>query len=488
MSVYICVHGHFYQPPREDPWTGKIEKQSSAHPYHDWNERIAAECYTPNCATKILEGRKLLKIVNNYKQMSFNMGPTLLSWLEEHQPETYQAILTAERESREQFSGHGTAIGQVYNHIIMPLASSADKDTQIKWGIADFVWRFGRKPEGMWLAETAVDTPTLEALAENGIKFTILAPWQGEKIRAIGKKNWKKVEGNIDFREPYLVNLPSGKNIAVFFYCGDISGAIAFGGMLNDGVEFAKGLLAQAKGKGNELINIATDGETYGHHHKKGEMALSFCLNYIKENKLANITVYGEYLEKFPPKYEVVIKEPTSWSCAHGVGRWSRDCGCKMNGNFQQKWRGPLREAMNWLRDELYAVYRQKGEQIFKDIWAARNNYIKVILAKNHQAWLDFLAFEAKAPLTPEEVVLAGRLLEMERFSLLMFTSCGWFFDDISGLESTQILRYAKRAMEYARDITGISLEKPFVKMLESAPSNYKRFKNGAKVWRALIA
>ncbi|HYE72224.1 MAG TPA: glycoside hydrolase, partial [Blastocatellia bacterium] len=322
MNRYVCIHGHFYQPPRENPWLEAIELQDSAYPYHDWNERITGECYAPNAASRLLDGEdRITEIVNNYARISFNFGPTLLTWMEKHAPETYQALLEADRESRKLFSGHGSAIAQVYNHIIMPLANERDKITQIIWGMRDFTARFGRQPEGMWLAETAVDIPTLELLAAHGIKFTILAARQAGRVRPVNSEHWVDVSnGRVDPKMPYLCRLPSGSTISLFLYDGPISQSIAFEGLLMNGEILANRLLgAFTEQTQSQLVHIATDGETYGHHHRYGDMALAYCLRFLESHGLAKITIYGEYLEKFPPTHEVEILENTSWSCAHGI-------------------------------------------------------------------------------------------------------------------------------------------------------------------------
>jgi len=271
MSRFICIHGHFYQPPRENPWLEEVELQDSAYPYHDWNERITAECYAPNTASRTLDAeRKIIDIVNNYSKISFNFGPSLLSWLERHKPDVYQAVIEADKKSQGLFSGHGSALAQAYNHLIMPLANSQDKRTQVIWGIRDFQYRFHREPEGMWLAETAVDLQTLEFLAEHQIKFTILAPSQAHKVRKINDGKWHDVSGGkIDPKAPYICRLPSGKSIALFFYDGPISHELAFGRLLKSGEGFAKKLISAFPKDNQEpqLVHIATDGETYGHHH-----------------------------------------------------------------------------------------------------------------------------------------------------------------------------------------------------------------------------
>lgn len=489
MEKYICIHGHFYQPPRENAWLEVIEVQDSAHPYHDWNERISAECYAPNAASRILESGVIKNIVNNYSRISFNFGPTLLSWLETNDPETYNAVLEADKESQKFFDGHGSALAQVFNHIIMPLANERDKRTQILWGIRDFEYRFGRSPEGMWLAETAVDIDTLEALAEHNIKFTILAPRQAKAFRRIGEENWHALTNTgIDPRKVYKVNLPSGKSIAVFFFDGEISQGVAFNGLLNDGEKFSNALrnAFNVNDAEPQLVNIATDGESYGHHHKHGDMALAFCLDHIHRMKHNHLMNYTQFLAKFPPLYEVQIHENSSWSCAHGVERWRNDCGCTTGGNpyWNQKWRKPLREALDWLRDELITIYEREASGILKDPWKARDEYINVILKRNEDNIRKFLKDHCLKVVEQNRVL---RLLEMQRNALLMYTSCGWFFDEVSGIETVQILQYACRAIQLLHQTVGADFEEEFIRRLEQAPSNNPSLQNAGNVYRRYV-
>ncbi len=392
MEKYVCIHGHFYQPPRENPWLEEVELQDSAKPYHDWNDRITAECYGPNAASRLLdEQRKIMDIVNNYSKMSFNFGPTLLSWLEDQRPDVYEHLLEADKESMKHFGGHGAAMAQCYNHMIMPLANRRDKVTQIKWGIRDFESRFGRKPEGMWLPETAVDSESLEIMAEHGIKFTILAPRQCSKIRKIGEEEWIDVSGErVDPRLPYLCRLGNGMEMTLFFYDGHISQDIAFKGLLKSGADLANRLLGTLDDKSeydSQLVHVATDGETYGHHHYHGDMALAFAVNHIESNNLAKITIYAEFLEKHNAVYEAEIFENSSWSCVHGVERWQSNCGCcsGMNPNWHQKWRGPLRGAFDWLRDNVCQIYEDQMSKWTDDPWKCRDNYIDLILDRSDE-------------------------------------------------------------------------------------------------------
>ncbi|MBU0760015.1 MAG: DUF3536 domain-containing protein [Candidatus Omnitrophica bacterium] len=492
MSKNICIHAHFYQPPRENAWLEEVEPQDSAYPYHDWNQRVSAECYGPNARSRILDSEKMIvDIVNNYSRISFNFGPTLLSWLKRKEPDIYNAIIEADNISRNNFSGHGSAIAQCYNHMIMPLASSRDKRTQILWGIRDFESHFRRMPEGMWLPETAVDLESLDIMAEQGIKFTILAPSQGAKTRRLGESEWKEANGSkIDPKTPYLCMLPSGRSIAIFFYDGPISHDVAFGDLLKNGENFAKRLnSAFIDSQKPQLVHIASDGETYGHHHRFGDMALGFCLHYIESNKLADITIYGEFLEKSPPKHEVMLFENSSWSCVHGVERWKNNCGCNSGTHprWNQEWRSPLRGALDWLRDNLSRMYEKEMSVYVHDVWKARDEYIDVVLDRSKERVEKFLLSYATRDLSAEEKVRFLKLLEMQRHAMLMYTSCGWFFDEISGIETVQILQYVARAIQLAEDLSDMSLERAFVNLLERAPSNVARLKNGSNVYKNYV-
>jgi (1->4)-alpha-D-glucan 1-alpha-D-glucosylmutase len=492
MQRYICVHGHFYQPPRENPWLEAIEIQDSAYPYHDWNERISAECYAPNATARILDAQqRIVKIVNNYARISFNIGPTLMAWLEAHDGETYQAILAADAESRRRYGGHGSAIAQVYNHMIMPLASRRDKTTQVLWGLRDFERRFGRPSEGMWLAETAVDLETLEALAEQGVSYTILAPNQAHRVRKLGESAWSDVSGaRVDPTRAYRCTLPSGRTIALFFYDGPISRAVAFERLLANGEHFARRLESGFNSTRSwpQLVHIATDGESYGHHHRYGDMALSYALDYIERTGIARLTNYGEYLHKHPPTHEVQIYEDSSWSCAHGIERWRSDCGCNSGGtSWNQRWRAPLREALDWLRDTVAPRYEELAGRLLADPWAARDAYIDVILDRRPASVDAFLARHARAPLDATERVLALKLLELQRQAMLMYTSCGWFFDEISGIETVQVIMYARRAIQLAEELFELPLEAPFLERLARAESNLAEHGDGRRVYEKFV-
>lgn len=511
-GVYICVHGHFYQPPRENPSLDAVGRQSSAAPFHDWNERILHESYRPNAFARILNDQgEVASIVNNYEHISFNIGPTLMSWLERHDLETYQRILEADRRSCDRHSGHGNAIAQAYNHIILPLANHRDKVTQVRWGIADFQRRFGRDPEGMWLAETAVDNDSLTVLVSEGIRFIVLAPSQAARCRRFGRAdgydNWQMVEhGEIDPRRPYrcfLPEQPNGRNyIDIFFYDGPISGDMGFDDILHSSQQFADRLSRAVRPDAgqdehshqsehysggdqerSQLVSVATDGETFGHHRQGTEKTLAYALTHEFPARGWQVTSYAHYLSLQPPTWEVQLKPVTAWSCSHGVDRWQHDCGCGGGGGWQQQWRAPLREALDWLRDRLCRLYEKASADLLIDPWEARNGYISVVGDRSARSLNQFFADHQLHLLTSAERTAALRLLEMQRHTLLMYTSCGWFFDEISRPEGTQILCYAARAMELAEAVSGISLEAEFIGRLEQAPSNVDYFKTGAGVY-----
>jgi alpha-amylase/alpha-mannosidase (GH57 family) len=495
-GVYITVHGHFYQPPRENPYLNTIERQTSAHPYHDWNERIHHECYRPNAFARILNHhQELVGIVNNFEYLSFNIGATLMSWLEQYDPAVYQKILEADRLSCERLSGHGNAIAQVYNHIILPLANHQDKITQIRWGKADFRDRFGREPEGMWLAETAVDYATLEALIEEEIKFIILAPSQAQRCREMAPEDdsatqWQEVGGQqIDPTRPYRCFVEGDRYIDIFFYDGPISRDMGFNDVLDTADNLADRLGQAIKSdRLSQLINVATDGETFGHHKGGTEKCVAYALREKFAHHGWTVTNYAHYLSICPPTWEVKLKPVTAWSCAHGVDRWQDDCGCAGGGGWHQKWRRPLRNALDWLRDRLITVYEEMGGKFFNDPWLARNEYIQVVRDRSQANVTKFLLRHQAKELSDPEQIDALRLLEMQRHALLMYTSCGWFFEEISRPEGVQILRYATRGMELAGAVAGIDLQEEFLSYLAQAPSNVPIFGNGKKVFQDLVA
>ena len=489
-NKYICIHGHYYQPPRENAWLEEIELQDSAAPFHDWNARINFECYAPNTAARILDSDKRIReIINNYTKINFNFGPTLLSWMEKADPDSYASILDADRISLGKFGGHGSAIAQAHSHLILPLCNEQDKKTQVIWGIRDFQHRFGRKPEGMWCAETAVNTDTLEVLAEHGIKYTILAPRQAKALRKKGSEEWRTIYHDaVDTRIPYLCKLPSGKTIAIFFYDGKVAQDVAFNRLLDNGKAFANRLIQNFDNDDiPQLVNIATDGESYGHHHRYGEMALADCLNTIEERDDVILTNYGEYLEKFPPFYEIQIHENSSWSCVHGVERWRSNCGCNTGGygHWNQEWRSHLRNLLNWLRDKLIPIFEEEANKLIHNAWDARNDYISVVLDRSPDNVAAFVERHAIGNISKKQKTQLLRLLEMQRNAMYMFTSCGWFFDEISGIETNQILQYALRAIAYARQTGNVDLHPEFLEKLRKTPSNV--YENGASSYEAHV-
>jgi alpha-amylase/alpha-mannosidase (GH57 family) len=489
----LIIHGHFYQPPRENPWTGTIDTQPGAYPYHDWNERIHDECYGPNAFAHIVNSAGTIeRTVNNYASISFNFGPTLLSWLERYHPQTYQRILSANKASVAIRGGHGNAIAQAYGHAILPLCNSRDRLTQVVWGIADFRHRFGREPEALWLPETACNDETLELLIEQQLRFVILAPGQAERYRPIGSKEWRSLaDSTIDTTRAYRYSHSddSGRSIAVFFYDGRISQSIAFERALFSS-QFLVGLFKRAAEQG-PLVNIATDGETYGHHFKFGDLCLAHALEVEARDEGFWLTNYAQFLDHHPPEFEIEIKkgpneEGTAWSCAHGVGRWIRDCGCdRGEPNWNQKWRTPLRTALDFLRDEASDHFETVGGDLFIDPWGTRNAYIELILDQGRSRE-DFLKRQAGRSLSPPDQARALTLLELQRNALLMYTSCGWFFSEISGIEAVQIMKYAARAIELFDELGLPSPRSRFLEILAEAKSNIREMGTGADVYLRL--
>ena len=489
---YVCIHGHFYQPPRENPWLEAVELQDSAYPYHDWNERVTAECYAPNGASRILTGDdRVAKIVNNYGRISFNFGPTLLSWLKNWSPDTHRAIVDGDKESCRRFDGHGSAMAQAYSHMILPLANSRDKLTQIVWGIRDFQSRFGRAPEGLWLPETAVDLESLRIMAQQGIRFTILSPTQAARVRRMSTRQWTDVSGGrIDPTMAYRLRLGANRAINIFFYDGPISHGVAFEGLLDNGEKFAERMVGAFSDRRAwpELCHIATDGESYGHHHYRGEMALTYALEYLENKELAELTNYSQYLAEHPPTHDVEIFENSSWSCAHGVERWRSNCGCNSGRQgWNQEWRAPLRAAFDNLRDKLAACFQETAGALLKDPWGARNDYIDVLLDRSQQNVCRFLRSHATRELSKSESSDVLKLLELQRHAMLMYTSCGWFFDEISGIETVQVIEYAGRAIQLAKDFWGSELETEFLADLEKAKSNLPEHSDGKRIYEKWV-
>ena len=465
----VIIHGHFYQPPRENPFTGAIEKQESAAPFHDWNERITSECYTPNTTSKILDpAGQVADKINNFEHMSFNFGPTLLTYLEKQHSGTYQLILEADKKSVAA-RGHGNALAQCYNHMIMPLASARDRWTQIVWGLEDFRFRFGRQPEGMWLPETAVDPDTLDDLVRAGMKFALLAPTQALRIRPGGSGEWQDVsEEGAPAERPYLCRTAHGE-LAILFYHQELSQGVAFGHLLGNAADFAA-QIAREQG----LVLVCTDGESYGHHYKFGEMCLASLATRELPGQGKALTNPAAFLTENPPEWEVQIKPGSSWSCAHGIERWRSDCGCKTGGEegWSQAWRAPLRAGLDRLRERLDQVFEESGSRHLKDPWEARNDYISLILDNSECGSEAFLERHARGEISGNARIRIRRLLEMQRYAMLMYTSCGWFFSDISGLESVQNIRYALYAAQIGEKLVGEPVDQGLRAELAKARSN----------------
>ncbi|HET6670858.1 MAG TPA: DUF3536 domain-containing protein, partial [Pyrinomonadaceae bacterium] len=485
----LIIHGHFYQPPRENPWTGLIEKQAGAAPYHDWNERIHAECYGPNAQAHIAAaGNRIAETVNNYANLSFNFGPTLLSWLQLKHPQTYQHILEADRLSLMKRSGHGNAIAQAYGHAILPLCNERDRETQVIWGLADFRYRFRREPESLWLPETACDDHTLALLIEAGLRFVILAPNQAGSF-CLSEGEWQDVRpGSIDTSKPYRFNHPDGsdRSIAIFFYDGPTARAIAFEKALTSSKSLVELFVRGANGA--PMLNVATDGETYGHHFKFGDLCIAHALEREAPAAGFQLTNYGQYLDQHPATVAVKLArgedgKGTSWSCIHGLARWERDCGCHTGGEagWNQKWRAPLRTALNFLRDAAARDFEVLGSELFANPWQVRNESIQLILDPQHSREA-FVATHAKRSLDAGDQGRALTLLEMQRNSLLMFTSCGWFFSEISGIETIQVLQYAARLIDLSQQLGAPLPLKDFLELLGEAKSNRAELGSGANL------
>lgn len=490
--THLVVHGHFYQPPRENPWTGVIDPEPSALPYRDWNERIHAECYRPNGVARIVDGAgNIVRIVSNYELISFNFGPTLLSWLERMHPDTHTRIVRADQESARTHSGHGNAIAQGYNHAILPLCNARDEETQVRWGIADFEHRFGRAPESMWLPETACNERTLETLIAEGLRYIILAPQQAARVRKNSTSPWQDVsDGSVDPSVPYTYRSKrdTTKSITLFFYDGPLARGIAFDGALRSSEGLVERFRSAASGE-HKLVNVATDGESYGHHFKFGDRGIAYALDVAAASKGLRVTNYGEYLDHHPAEHEAEIAlgdlgEGSSWSCAHGVSRWIRDCGCQTGASdaWSQSWRTPLRAAFDALRDASIPWFEQKGGDFFADPWKVRNEYIDVVLKRDTAD--AFVTRASKRPLTQAETAQAIALLEAQRHSMLMYTSCGWFFADIAGIEALQVLRYAARTLEWMEESGQVPPREEFMAHLAAARSNLVEKGTGADLFR----
>ena len=460
--MHLAVHGHFYQPPRENPWTETVPVEPSASPYHDWNERITAEAYRPNAWARVVDDRgRVLAIVNDYALLSFNLGPTLAMWLEVHHPDVHERIVQADRDA-------GTAIAQAYNHMILPLANERDVRTQVRWGLADFERRFGRRAGGLWLPETAVSEAVLAVLVEEGVGFTILAPGQADRPVEPGRAyRWEHPDG--------------GGSIALVFYDGPLSHDIAFG----IGSQPAEALVSRAQHvSADGLVVVATDGETFGHHHRHAERAVAYALAVEAPRRNVHTGPIASWIAAHPPEETVRVRE-SAWSCAHGLGRWREDCGCSSGWQpgWNQAWRAPLRAALDLLRDHAAAVFEGRGATVLRDPWMARDAYVDVVVDPGALE-----AFAARHVRRRRDRTVALTLLEAQRHAMLMYTSCGWFFDDISGLEAVQVLRYAARCIDLLREAGDDPPEEAFLDCLDRAVSNDPDQGTGRDVWARHVA
>lgn len=478
----LCIHGHFYQPPREDPWLDEILPEGSAAPFLHWNERIVRESYSPlSCARRMDEQGRIEELVNCYEWMSFNVGPTLLGWLKRNVPKTYERIREADRASLERL-GHGNAMAQIQHHVIMPLAKERDKRAEVAWAVSDFQAHFGRDPEGMWLSEAAVDTPTLEVLAEAGVRFTVLAPSQARAVAGPGEEAFREVgEGDVDIREPHRVDLPSGRSMAVFFYNGPVSQSVAFENLLADGEVFWRRIVQSAS---RGLLSLATDGETYGHHFHFGDMALAYVLAQARSGRDGvQLTNFAAYLAKNPPRRRVKLREPSSWSCVHGVERWRSDCGCTTGGHpgWTQQWREPLRRGLDGLKAELDEHFDAAGQEIFRDPDQALLGYGRVLAGL--EAKEDFARSRFREGLGGEEIARGFALLSMQQWGLAMYASCAWFFDDLARLEPVNAMTFALRALELLRKTGGADVEARLREVLAQGASNDEAWGTGLDIW-----
>lgn len=498
---YVVIHGHFYQPPRENPWLDYIEQQYTAFPAHDWNERIAWECYNPNGIARINDkDGKVVDLINNYKYMNFNFGPTLLKWYEKRLPEHYKCVTDAAKDVKEQ-TGFSNAIAQAYNHTILPLSDFKDSLTQVLWGLADFKFRFGFNAEALWLPETACNAATLKLLIDQGMKYVILSPTQAKAVRRMGSQNWIDVSDNsIDSRRPYVwldkdekgEPLPK-RSIAVFFYDGNLSKSIAFEDVMKDSYSAGRRFLAafNPAAQEDQIVSVAADGETFGHHRKFADLTLAHLFSHEFPANGIEVTSYAKYLEAHPPQWEAEIKKGddntgTAWSCSHGVNRWRGGCLCGADDNSHTQWRAPLRSALNEIAQHIDKVYEKEAGKYFTDVWQARNKYIDVML--DNSLTDRFLKEQTGGKqLEEQERLQLIKLLEMQKYKMFMFTSCGWFFSDISRIEAVQNLKYAAKAVEIAETFGEPGLEQILINRLEFASSNWREFKNGADVYKKLV-
>lgn len=436
---HLAIHGHFYQPPREDPFTGHIPREPSAAPYANWNERITAECYRPNARA------------GNFERISFNLGGTLARWLDEHAHGTYERIVEAEHRHRD-IHGVGNGIAQPVHHTILPLARRRDKICQVRWGIASFEHRFGHRPKGIWLPEMAVDYETLEILVSEDIRFTILSEEQ--------------VYGDLEASGgPYRVVLPGGDEIAVFVRDRHLSNRLSFGmpdsAYINDWLEDHVSWRCRRDG----LHLIATDGETFGHHHRQGVEVLRRILAAGRRHGY-QLTTLGRYLHEHPPEAEIKVIENTAWSCSHGLERWLVGCDCTPG---YSRWKGALRRALDNLASDLDRAYTCEAQQLGFQPWPLRDRYIDVVLGK--VSGETFLNDNGFAHLMSEETQRLLQLLEAQLHRQRMYTSCAFFFDDLDRYEPRYAIANAIRALALTRYATGEDLTHGFRRDLSVAVS-----------------
>lgn len=482
----LCIHGHFYQPPRVDPWIGELLPEGSAAPGVHWNQRILESSYAPMAWARRRDGRGLITdIVNCYEWISFNLGPTLLSWLESADPSCYARILEADRQSLRRW-GHGNAMAQCHHHMIMPLASPLDKEVQLAWARADFYARFKRDPEGLWLSEAAVDIATLEAVADAGFRFVVLAPRQAASVAELdGSNRYEVDESRLDVYSPYAVLLPSGRSLAAFFYHGPLSQAVAFERLLENGEQFWRRLVDSAR---PGLLSLATDGETYGHHFPFGEMALAYVLEQARQGRDGlELTNFAAYLAQNPPRRQVFLHEPSSWSCVHGVERWRADCGCTDGGHpgWNQRWRIPLRQALEFNKSRVDEHFFAAGGRCFKNARATLLDYGR-LLAGGVQPQ-DFADEHFLSGLSPNARRQGFDLLAMQEWAMCSLASCAWFFDEISRVEPLNAMAYALRAMELARATGAPDLTPDFLRIMAQAESNLPGKGSGADLWHSHV-
>jgi hypothetical protein len=482
----FVIHAHFYQPERTNPWTGTLDPEPSAAPFRDWNERVHDDCYRPNGAARIYDEQgRVERIVNNYERVSFDFGPTLLRWLEGKRPQTYAKVVDGDWRTMAR-TGHGNALAQAYHHVILPLASARDRRTQIRWGLADFRHRFGRQAEGMWLPETAADQATIDALIDANVRFTVLAPHQARRVRH-RDGDWHDAGDRLDTGRAYRVahSDGSGRSIATFFYDGALAQWLAFDHAAGDAGELVR-RLADAEPSGG-LVHAAVDGETFGHHRRFGELGLAYALFEAAGRAGLEPTSYAAWLAEHPAvdDAELADGEGTSWSCVHGVGRWYRDCGCATDSapGWDQQWRTPLRKALDVVRDAAAEVFEERGAALFKEAWSARDDYVRLLLGEvSRQGFLDRHALRN---IGDSSHVDLWTLLESQRHAMVMYTSCGWFFADVSGIETVYVLRSAARVLDLLGELgAGAGVREQVLGILAEARSNKPGVGSGADVWR----